>query len=291
VSAESFLAPTTLEEALALVGAEPRPEVLAGGTDLWPLWTSGQRARPSRVLSLHRLAELRQIEELAAQSSGAPPLLRIGGACVHAQLVASPAVRRASPGLAAAAATIGAAQIQNRGTVGGNLVNASPAADLPPPLVAAGAEVELTSRARGARRVPVDRFFRGYRDVDRAPDELLTAVLVPQLAPPARELFRKVGTRRAQAISKVVGSCRLAVADGRVVAAGIAFGSVGPTVVRLEQLERWLVGQAPTAEVAEEAGERAAAAVVPIDDLRSSAAYRRHVVGRLLRGFIHAASS
>jgi CO/xanthine dehydrogenase FAD-binding subunit len=207
----------------------------------------------------------------------------------HAAVAGDEAVQRCAPALAAAAATIGAVQIQNRGTVGGNLVNASPAADLPPPLAAAGAEVELQS-VRGARRVEVARLFTGYRQVDRAPDELLTAVLVPLLPAGAVERLIKVGTRRAQAISKVAGACRLEVdGRGRISRAGIAFGSVGPTVMRLDELEEWLAGRLADPTTAEEAGARAAAAVVPIDDLRSSADYRRHVVDRSVYRWILAA--
>jgi CO/xanthine dehydrogenase FAD-binding subunit len=274
----SFHAPTELEQALALLAERDPPEILAGGTDLWPKWSAGQ-PRPARVLSLHRLAELRRIELHDGE-------LHIGAACVHAALVRSVVVQRACPALAAAAATIGAAQIQNQGTIGGNLVNASPAADLPPALLAASAEVTITSTA-GTRRLPLDRFFLGYRTIDRRPEELLTAVIVPELPSAGRERFRKVGTRRAQAISKVVGACRLTVGgDGAIAAVAVAFGSVAATPVRLHDLERWLVGQPCDAHTAAAAEERARQAVQPIDDLRSSAAYRTHVVGRLVHSWV-----
>jgi xanthine dehydrogenase FAD-binding subunit len=277
-----FLAPTTLPEALAALSAAEPPAILAGGTDLWPQWNAGA-PRPQRVLSLHRLAELRTV-------TLRDDTLRVGALCSHAALVRSPEVRQACPALAEAAATIGAQQIQNQGTVGGNVVNASPAADLPPPLVAAEAEVELAS-ARRVRRLSLHSFYRGYREIDRQPDELLVAVLVPALPAGAFERFRKVGTRRAQAISKVVGSCRLQLDDAqRVVRAGIAFGSVGPTVLRLGELEMWLVGQPADEATARAAEARARDAVQPIDDLRSSADYRRHVVGRLVRSWIEGAA-
>lgn len=284
VSASPFLAPASLEEALEQLRQHPEAEVLAGGTDLWPQWTaSGQR--PARVLSLHKLTGLRGIAEEGAA-------LRIGAAATHTDLVRSELVARACPALAEAAATVGAQQIQNRGTIGGNLVNASPAANLPPPLVAAGAEVELTSAARGARSVALDAFYRGYREIDRAPDELLTAILVPALPAGGRERFHKVGTRRAQAISKVMGACRLTFdADGAIATAGVAFGSVAATVLRLAELEHWLVGRVPGARTAAVAGEQAAAAVHPIDDVRSSADYRVHVVRRLVQRWISPAAA
>lgn len=277
-----FLAPATLDEALALLAesAGSPLALLAGGTDLFPKWAAGQ-PRPERVLSLHRLAaELRQIVREGSD------LLRIGASCTHSDLARSEEVRRASPALAEAAATIGAVQVQNQGTLGGNLVNASPAADLPPPLVAAGALVELAS-IEGRRRVPLDRFFLGYRRIDRRPDELVIAVLVPSLPAGAREHFCKVGTRRAQAIAKVNGACRLTLSgEGTILSVGIALGSIAPTVIRLTNLERWLTGRAPDEKTAEAAEAMVREAVRPIDDVRSTAEYRRHVAGRLVRRWI-----
>ena len=274
-----FFTPRVLDDALEILDQQHQGlEILAGGTDLWPRWTA-ERQKPARVLSLHRLEALRQLHRDGE-------LLRIGAAVTHSELVRSPLVRSHCPALAAAAATIGAVQIQNRGTIGGNLVNASPAADLPPPLVAAGAELELASSA-GKRRLPLDAFNLGYRKIDLRPGELLAAVLVPPLPDAAREFFQKVGTRRAQAISKVMGAGRLELDEaGRLARAGLAFGSVAPVVARLEPLEQWLVGRRPDAETAAEAGQRASQLVQPIDDLRSSADYRRYIVGRLVRNWV-----
>jgi CO/xanthine dehydrogenase FAD-binding subunit len=283
MSCSLFLAPATLDEVLSVLADGAPLELLAGGTDLWPKWTAGLE-RPARVLSLHRLAALRGITH-------ADGVLRVGATCTHTDLMRSPLVQQCCPALAEAAGTIGAIQIQNQGTIGGNLMNASPAADLPPPLVVAGARVELVSR-QGTRLVPLDQFFLGYRRVDRRPDELMLSVMIPVLSSRSHEFFRKVGTRRAQAISKVVGSCRLTLAhDGTLRSIGLAFGSVAPTVIRLYDLERWLVGQRPTLELAQEAARRAEGAVNPIDDLRSSAVYRRHVLGRLVYQWISAAAA
>ena len=280
MSDATFWAPDTLDGALEILskGDCPKPAVLAGGTDLLAQWAAGEQ-RPEQVLSLHRLPGMRQIYM-------DDDVLRIGATATHAEVVRSEEVARCCPAVAAAAATIGATQIQNRGTVGGNLVNASPAADLPPPLVAAGAEVELVS-LQGARRVALDAFYLGYRKIDLRPDELLAAVLVPPLPTGAREHFRKIGTRRAQAISKVMGACRLEMGDdGRITRAGVAFGSVAPVVMRAVVLEQWLEGRLPDAGTAEEAERRAADLVQPIDDLRSSADYRRYIVGRIMRNWI-----
>ena len=274
----TFNAPETLEEALIIRKREPQAVILAGGTDLWPQWSSGVPA-PSRVISLHRMVRLRRIEV-------EDEFLRVGAACTHSDLVGNELVRKFCPALSEAAATVGAAQIQNRGTIGGNVVNGSPAADLPPPLVAAEALLELTS-INGVRQVSIDAFYRGYKDVDLRPDELLTSVLIPPLPERAREHFHKVGTRRAQAISKVVGACRLEFGeDGTITRAGVAFGSVGPTVVRARDLERQLVGRVPDAPTAQRAAAMARGAVNPIDDLRSSAEYRVHVCGVMVRNWL-----
>lgn len=273
-----FHAPSTLKEALQLLTSDPSLEIIAGGTDLWPKW-SMSKTRPTRLLSLHRLAELKNIEETNGQ-------LRLGAMCTHASLAESPLVKKACPSLATAAATVGARQIQNRGTLGGNVVNASPAADLPPPLLAADAQVELSS-LQGTRTVALVDFYQSYRQTARKPDELLTAVLIPALPKNGREYFRKIGTRRAQAISKVVGSMRLIVGeDGKISRAGLAFGSVAPISLRLSSVEKWLIGRPLDAQTAKEAGRLAGEDVTPIDDLRSTAAYRRHVVERLISSWL-----
>ncbi|MFH1131514.1 MAG: xanthine dehydrogenase family protein subunit M [Pseudomonadota bacterium] len=278
MTSAEFFVPADLQNALEVLGRNESVKILAGGTDLWPKWTS-EGNKPQRVLSLHSIKELRAIDEEEGE-------LRIGATCTHADLIRSDLVQKACPGLVQAASEVGAIQIQNRGTIGGNLSNASPAADLPPPLVAAGAKVELAS-TKGTRIVPLNLFFTGYRTLDLRSDELLTAVLVPFLPQGAKEFFRKVGTRKAQAISKVVGSCRLQTnPDGTIASVGIAFGSVGPTVIRMYDLEKWLTGRAAGPETASEAAELAEKRVQPIDDLRSSAEYRRHVVGRLVYSWI-----
>ena len=273
----TWIAPAALDEALGALTDQPAV-VLAGGTDLWPQW-AGEAQKPDRVVSLHRLAELQTIDEQDGW-------LTIGACCTHSDLVHSEAARRCCPSLPAAAATIGAVQIQNQGTVGGNVVNASPAADLPPSLLAAGAELELAS-TRGRRTVPIRRFYRGYRDVDLVADELLVAVRVPCLPAGGREHFRKVGTRRAQAISKVVGAARLVIdRGGTITAAGLALGSVAAVPQPLSELEQWLVGRPADPDTADEAERRTLEMVHPIDDLRSSADYRRHVCGRLVHGWL-----
>jgi CO/xanthine dehydrogenase FAD-binding subunit len=278
MSQEEFFAPSMIDEALALLAYHSELEILAGGTDLWPRW-SAEGNKPKCVLSLHRLREMRHIE-LDIESGRSS--LRIGALCTHSDLVRSILVQKHAPALAKAAATVGAVQVQNRGTIGGNLANASPAGDLAPPLMAARAKVELRSK-RGVRLISLDRFFVDYRTIDRQSDELLSALLVPSLPDGAFEQFIKVGTRRAQAISKVSGACRLELSeDGSIGSIGLVFASIGPIPIRLTDLEQELQGKQLSAETAQEAEQKARMMIAPIDDLRSTADYRRHIVGQLV---------
>src|SRR6185503_14091044 len=187
------------------------------------------------------------------------------------------------------AAETGGIATQNRGTIGGNIANASPAADTPPVLLVYDAELELLS-ASGTRRVPYAAFHRGYKQVDLAPGELIARVILPPLAVgrvfrPA-EYYRKVGTRRAQAISKVCFAGTIHLDAGVVQDVRIAVGSVAPTVVRATKTEAALRGR-PLDEATIAAAERALLAeIAPIDDIRSTARYRARVAGNLLREFI-----
>lgn len=253
--------PDTLDEALALLAEDPSIAPLAGGTDLYVTLQFGHaEARP--YMDVSRLPELRGIEERGDD-------LVLGGAATFAEIGRSTLVRGRLPMLVEAAATIGGAQIQARATVAGNVANASPAGDSLPVLAAAEAVVVLRS-ARRERRVPFADFYTGYRATRREADELIVAVEVPPV--PGAQWFRKVGTRAAQAISKVV------VAGVRADPPRVALGSVAPTPVRARETEAALAAGAPTDSV------RAALAsdIQPIDDLRSTSAYRLAVAGNLI---------
>jgi xanthine dehydrogenase small subunit len=269
------ITPRTLAEAYELLATGAwRP--LAGGTDALVERAAGI-ADPRGYLDLAGLAELRGIE----LRGGA---LVVGAATTYAELRRDPLVAEHAPVLAEMAAQVGAAQIQGRGTLGGNLATASPAGDSLPALLALDAEVVLGG-ARGERSVPIDAFFPAYRCTAVAPDELILRLRVP-LVPGRTAAFRKVGTRRAQAISVVVlavswrwgeGDARGTWHDVRV-----ALGSVAPTPIRARATEATLEGAPPTAEVAALAAATLAAEIAPIDDVRSTAAYRRAVAGRVL---------
>lgn len=273
--------PRGLDAAYALL-ADPsaggwRP--LAGGTDLMVQIAGEIGEPPARVLDIWRLEELRGI---GRQKDA----LVIGALTTYRELRTSPAVHEVVPALAEAAATIGAAQIQNRGTIGGNIVNASPAGDTLPVLLAVGAEM-IVGSARGERTVGADDFWPSYRTTALAPDELLLRVRIPVL-PERHVRFRKIGTRRAQAISKVVMALawEAATSDAPWSAVRLALGSVAATTVRARGAEAILEGRAPTRDVAEAAVAALTAELRPIDDVRSTADYRRLVAGRVLHRLI-----
>ena len=199
----------------------------------------------------------------------------------HAFLCDAVQIHRYVPALIAAAATVGAKQIQARGTLGGNAANASPAGDTAPALLATGGSVLLASFS-GTREVPLAQFWTGYRQIAARPDEIILAFRLPKKGK-AIERFRKIGTRRAQAISKVMAASRILVVKGRIVSAAIALGSIAPTPVRLAEIEKFLAGQRLTPTLIDEAEKQAQSAVKPIADIRSSAEYRRWASGRLVR--------
>ncbi|HUL80211.1 MAG TPA: FAD binding domain-containing protein [Vicinamibacteria bacterium] len=260
----ALLQPRTLEEALRRLRDEGPLVPLAGGTDLYVGFHFGT-VSGRRFLDLQGLETLRGIRRRGET-------LVIGALTTYTDLIRSPLVCRRLPILADAARTVGSPQIQNRGTLGGNIANASPAGDTLPVLAVAEATVVLRS-ADGERRVPFGSFYTGYRKTVARPDELVVAVEVPPVA--GRQWFRKVGTRAAQAISKVV------MAAVRAPRPRIALGSVAPTVVRAPRTEALLASGGALAEAQAVLQEE----IRPIDDLRSTAAYRRRVSANLLAQF------
>jgi xanthine dehydrogenase small subunit len=266
--------PKNLKEALRLQADEAtRGKLLAGGTDLMVQWAAGVPV-PTRATSLWDLPELCTI---CIEGD----LVEIGAGVTHAFLRDAKPIHRDLPALIAAAATVGAAQIQARGTLGGNAANASPAGDTAPALLITGGSVLLAS-LKGIREVPLDRFWTGYRQIDARPDEIILAFRLPKKGP-ARERFRKIGTRKAQAISKVMAASRIRVKNGGIESAAIALGSIAPTPVRLAEVESFLTGKKLSPNLINKAERLAQATVQPIADIRSSADYRRWVSGRLVR--------
>lgn len=268
------VSPASLTEAYAVAaGGGHRP--LAGGTDLLVQITGEIGPPPERVLDLWRLTELRGI----AIRDGA---LELGALTTYTEIRRSALCAEHAPALVEAAATIGAAQIQNRGTIGGNAMNASPAGDTLPVLLALDAEL-VAGGASGERTIPAAEFWPAYRRTAVRADELLVRVRIPIVAD-RRQRFWKVGTRRAQAISKVVLALawREKPGSGSWRGVRVALGSVAATPIRANATEAILEGAPPGAETAGRAVAALIAELEPIDDVRSTAAYRREVAGRVL---------
>jgi len=246
---------------------------LAGGTDLMVVLAAG-RVPERPFLDLSALDELRGITE---DDQG----FRIGALTTFTEVRECAALHRHLPNLIKSAKDTGAMAIQNRGTWGGNIVNASPAADTPPSLLAYSAELELVS-VRGSRRVAYEHFHQGYKQMDLAADELVAAIHVPKPTGQGLHFFRKVGTRQAQAISKVCLAAYARLEAGRVAEFRVGIGAVAPVPLRARQAEAVILGRPITELPLAEARQALMADIAPIDDIRSTAHYRRVVAGNLL---------
>jgi CO/xanthine dehydrogenase FAD-binding subunit len=243
----------------------------AGGTDALVKAKDGALDAAS-LFDVSMIPELRGINEERAN-------IRIGAAVTHTELIASPLIGRYVPALPPACAVIGGPQIRNRGTLGGNLANASPAADTVPPLFCADARVEIAS-VSNRREIAIAELFTGPRQSCLQPDELIVSVRVPKREG-LRGAFLRLGQRQAQAISKVSVAVAVSHEDGRPNFVRIAFGAVAPTVIRVPEAEQALLAGGAAALQAALAAAREA--VQPIDDLRSTKAYRREMSVVLLR--------
>jgi CO/xanthine dehydrogenase FAD-binding subunit len=269
IAGRDLLEPRSLPDALKMLRDEGPLVPMAGCTDLYVALNFGT-LRPTRFLNLWNLDALRGIEARGTT-------LRIGALATFTDIIRSGVVRRRLPMLVAASREIGGVQIQNRGTIGGNVANASPAGDALPVLLACEAVVILRS-ASGTRRVPMSSFYTGYRQTVARADELIVGFDIPALR--GRQWFRKVGTRAAQAIAKIVvaGVWDKTRTETRP---RLAIGSVAPTPLRLFKTEEALASGASLAE----AQEILQSEIAPIDDLRSTAEYRRRVAANLLGQF------
>jgi len=276
-----FLQPRSLGEALAAKAEVPAAVPIAGGTDVM-VAINFDALRPEALLDLNRVGELTAWD----RSDG---WIRLGACVTYARLCTE--LSALLPGLAMAARTVGSPQIRNRGTVGGNLGAASPAGDCHPVLLAGGATVEVAS-VRGTRRIPAADFFVGPKRNALAADELITAVLIP--AAPGPQQFAKVGTRNAMVIAVCAFALELRPAGASSARVGTGIGSAGPTPLRALEAEEFLDGALAEAGLWESAaplpepvtrrfGELVGAAARPIDDVRGTAAYRRHALSVLAR--------
>jgi CO/xanthine dehydrogenase FAD-binding subunit len=278
-----------LEDALGRMSAEPgawRP--FAGGTDLMVLLEAGKLPH-HKFLNIWKLPELHGIAESREH-------VTLGALTTYTEVQKSGTMQREFPLLCRAASETGGVATQNRGTLGGNIANASPAADSPPALLVYDAELELIS-TRGARWVPYAQFHKGYKQMELTPDELIARIRLPraqgvgaQHAAPGnhwKQYYRKVGTRAAQAISKICFAGALRMEDGRVAGVRLALGSVAPVPLRCVKTEEFLRSTGTlTPAAVQRAQEILSGEIAPIDDFRSTAKYRRRVAQNLLAEFL-----
>lgn len=267
-----------LAEVLDRLAAEPGAwKPFAGGTDLMVLLEAGQLP-PGRYLSIWHLDELRGIEVSREQ-------ITLGALTTYTQVRRHPVLAAEFPLLCSAASETGSIATQNRGTLGGNIGNASPAADSPPALLVYDAKLELVS-CRRSRWIPYSEFHTGYKQSRLEPDELIARIQLPRSKGDWKQYYRKVGTRRAQAISKVCFAGAARVDRATIADVGIAFGSIAPTVLRATVTEQLLRGATLSPPLVRAARETLACEIAPIDDMRSTARYRRLVAQNLLAEFL-----
>jgi len=275
-----LVAPADLKAAVSLLAEGPSQWLpIAGGTDLMVQYAAGT-LRARKLFSIWNLPDLRRVEVFSDE-------IRIGAGCTYTDLREHPAVKNDFPLLARAASWVGGISNQNRGTLGGNIVNASPAADSLPALLACGADLILVS-VRGERRLPYRDFHLGYKKTKLAADELIRCICLPRRFAGYVIYARKVGTRNAQAISKVCMAALAKLEGGIVRDVRIAVGSVAPVPLRLTETERILEGNRIEPSIAALAKKTAAAEIRPIDDIRSTARYRAAVMGNLVVEFLEA---
>ena len=271
--------PGSLADVLALLNTEPGVwKPFAGGTDLMVLLEAGKLDHRNYV-NIWGLNELRGIEVTDTH-------VTLGALTTYTEVQSHPILQSEFPMLCQAASETGGSAIQNRGTLGGNIVNASPAADSPPALLVYDAEIELISTG-GSRWLPYNGFHTGYKQMQSAPNELLARIRLPRRnTRGASHYYRKVGTRKAQAISKVCFAGLARIDQGHIEDVRIALGSVAPIIVRCVETENTLRGQKPSAETTQAACASLSREISPIDDIRSTARYRLQVAQNLLTNFL-----
>jgi CO/xanthine dehydrogenase FAD-binding subunit len=273
-----LVTPRSLSDALTLLAGDAMGwKPFAGGTDLMVLLEAGKLPHKN-YLNIWNLAELRGIEITDTD-------ITLGALTTYTEVQANEVLRKEFPMLCQAASETGGLAIQNRGTLGGNIVNASPAADSPPALLVYDAELELLSK-QGSRRIPYSKFHSGYKQMDLRPDELLRAIRLPRSPKQRAHYYRKVGTRKAQAISKICFAAMASINGDQIEDVRIALGSVAPIPIRCAQTENAIRGRVIDGDTSNAARAALAKDISPIDDLRSTRDYRLRVSLNLLADFL-----
>ncbi|MFQ5525815.1 MAG: FAD binding domain-containing protein [Thermoanaerobaculia bacterium] len=273
-----YSSPSTLAEAVEILDSVPGVRLVAGCTDLMVGLMSDDADAARSIPAVMNVLGIRELSGIRERDGFA----ELGAASTFTEIRESNLVREKIPALAAAASEVGGWQIQNRATLGGNVVNASPAGDSLPVLMALDARA-VAAGAGGEREIPYAEFHSGYRQTALEDGELLAWLRVPIPESGTRQFFRKVGTREAQSISKVVVALAGRVDAGKVADYRLSAGSVAPVPIRFPDLEREMIGREPNAATADWAGREAAASVTPIDDVRSTAEYRSFALEAVVR--------
>jgi CO/xanthine dehydrogenase FAD-binding subunit len=274
-----MITPPTLSDALRMLKDEPGVwKPFAGGTDLMVLLEAG-KLNHKRYLNLSRFAGLRGI------LVSSPESVTVGALTTYTDILHSSLLCAEFPLLARAAQETGSVATQNRGTLGGNIVNASPAADSPPALLICNADLELVSSG-ASRWVSYASFHTGYKTTILHPEEIVARIRLPRDGRQWQQVYRKVGTRKAQAISKVCFAGACVTENGRVVEARVAFGSVSPVPMRCPHVEALLAGERVRPALIEECRRKLLSEIAPIDDVRSTREYRQRVAQNLLDEFL-----
>jgi CO/xanthine dehydrogenase FAD-binding subunit len=280
-----YLAPNTVEEAVRAV-SQTGATIFAGGTDLMPRWSRNLVPKPTAVVDVKGVEQLRGIGLAGGEVS-------VGACVLLSELETDPTIRAAAPILAEAAARVACPQIRNRATVGGNLCNASPAADTAMPLLLLDAVLDIASSRSGGmatRAIPIAGFFRGPGSTALQPGEVLTGIRFKPLPTESFWAWEKFGTRPAMEIAVASVGVVLRRVEGRVVEARVAYGSVAPVPLRGRQAESVLIGQSINDEVINRCVTAAREEISPITDLRAGAGFRREIVGVLLRRMLENAA-
>ena len=265
-----YYCPDSLKEACEMLARfGPRAKLLAGGTDLLPKMKQELLA-PQVIISVKNIQELETIQDVEGKG------VVIGARVTHNNLAGSSILQRRYPSVAEAAHTLANNQVRNRGTIGGNIVNAVPSADLPPILIALGAMVTLVGLG-GARTFPLEQFFIGPNQSVIGPGEILTEIIIPD-QPTTGSAYFKFGLRHSGALAVVGVAAAVTMQDDRVMDARIILGAVAPTPMRARKAEQSLTGKRVSEDLLEQAGQHAARECRPISDIRSSEEYRRDMV-------------
>lgn len=266
--------PRTLDELWDVLDAEPDAKVYAGGTDFL-VGFDRRASRPAGLICIERISEISGVSDRG-------DWIRIGAATTHRMLLTAPAIREHAAVLARGVSVLASPPVRNMGTIGGNVVNASPAGDTLPPLYVLGAEVEIESRI-STRQMPIRQFILGPGVVDLKRGEIVTGLRVRKASRFSVHHYEKVGRRKAQACSVVGMAALIGLSESKIIREiRIAWGSVGPTVVTIPDVEHFLVGKPLGVKSLSEAMPLVSGSVSPIDDVRATAEYRREIAARIL---------